>query len=91
MTILPLFASELVLKCLEVSSHRVPRELLSCDQGVFFQWPLDSSILARLIEECNAIALTVVVAWFARGFDAVEGRLETVIRPCHEKIANVAD
>lgn len=75
----------------EVAHHGILGKLLSRDERVLFQRALDQGVAARLVEKGNTVSFAVVVVRFARGFDAVEGRLEPVVGPGHEQVADVAD
>lgn len=71
--------------------HSICNELPPRDLRVLLLWPLDERILARLVEERDRVALSVVVARLCRRLDAVERRLEPVVRPAHQHVSNVAD
>lgn len=75
----------------EIAIHGVAGELLAGDERVLLQGALDQGVAAGLVEEGDAVALAVVVVRLAGGLDAVEGRLEAVIGPRHQQVADVAD
>jgi hypothetical protein len=79
------------LKAFEVTVHRILRELLTSDQGVLFQWALNLRISAKLVEECYAVTLTIVVTRLTGRLHAMEGGFEAVIGPEHKQVSHVTD
>ncbi|KUI63811.1 Subtilisin-like protease 2 [Cytospora mali] len=75
----------------EVRVHSIRDELTPRDLRILLLRPLDERVLAGLVEEGDRIPLPVVITRLARRLDPVERRLEAVVRPAHEHVADVAD
>ena len=88
---LPPSLLELLLQRREVAIHSVSRELVARDHRILLPGPLDLAVPHRLVEEGDRVPLAPVVVRLARRLDAVERRLEAVVAPRHEQVADVAD